>query len=209
MFKRWLAPSLTALMIVVAAPIAARASTLGLDISAAQPFTVGIFNNIGWEFDVTGTLVVDGLGVFDFGANGLSESHQVGIWNNVGTLIVSTTVTGASTLVASADPDGDWRFASVAPTLLGPGRYVIGAFYGDGSADEVAANATILAIPGIGFVASRATNAAAFGEPGAYGLVEPGVFGPTLSVSSVPEPATLLFVGSGLVAGARRLRRRK
>jgi hypothetical protein len=44
-----------------------------------------------------------------------------------------------------------------------------------------------------------------------YGLVQPGVFGPNLRFqdqAAVPEPASLLLLGSGLAVVALRFRRK-
>ena len=195
------------LSLLIATATFASADTLGLEVtSSTQTFAPGVFHNIGWQFSVGSAITINGLGVFDVNPAGLSESHQVGIWDNSGNLLASATVTNGSTLVSSASTAGDWLFANINPLLLGPGMYVTSAFYGT-SADSVMANATITTVPQITLLASRASTEGAFAEAGTYGLVEPGVFGANIRVASptvVPEPATLLLVGSGLTWAMRR-----
>ena len=183
---------------------------LGLDVtSSTQIFTPAPFDNVGWQFTVSSPILVNGLGVFDVGANGLSESHITGLWDNGGTLLATTSVSSASTPVASASAAGDWLFNSIAPVLLAPGTYVVGAYYATG-ADFVMANATITTAPQITFAASRASSNGVPAEPGVYGLVEPGVFGPGIeiqSVSSVPDHGSTLALLCMSVAGLLAWRR--
>ena len=46
-----------------------------------------------------------------------------------------------------------------------------------------------------------------FPTSGPFEGFEPSIFGPTFTAQTVPEPTTLLLLGGGLVAVARRLRR--
>jgi hypothetical protein len=80
--------------------------------------------NVGWEFTVNSSVTVTGLGFYDAGSDGLVSSHAVGIYSSTGSLLVSGTVQ-AGTL----DPlSGLFRIASIAPTELSAGSYVISAF---------------------------------------------------------------------------------
>ena len=197
-----------AIAILCGAATAASAGTIALDVTSdTQVFAPGSFTNIGWQFSVNSAITVDGLGVFDVGGNGLAENHQVGLWDNSGTLLAQTTVTNASTGVASVSSAGDWLFQAIVPLVLAPGTYVTGAFFAT-SADSVMANATISTVPQISFLASMASSQAVFAEPGAYGLVEPGVFAANISVQAVPDPASsLLLLGSSLLTLAIARRR--
>ena len=89
---------------------------------------------IGWIFDANQTLVVGKLGVWDFGADGLLASHQVGIWTSAGTLLGSTIVQSgvASPLAGPVAEDGRFRYQAVSPIHLNAGsRYVIGGLFND------------------------------------------------------------------------------
>src|SRR5581483_3385210 len=80
--------------VLLGAATISNASTLGLDVTSdTQIFAPGVFHNIGWQFQVNAPVTVDGLGLFDVNPAGLSESHQVGLWDNSGNLLAQTTVT--------------------------------------------------------------------------------------------------------------------
>lgn len=87
---------------------------------------------VGWEFSTTGDLSVTSLGYFDANFDGLQASHQVGIWNSSGLLLVSATVPSgtAGTLI------NQFRYVAVAPIFLGAGQtFRIGGF-ADASANQ-------------------------------------------------------------------------
>jgi len=196
--------------LVLGAATTSHASTIGLDVTSnTQVFSPGVFHNIGWQFSVSAPITIDGLGIFDVDPAGLGEAHQVGLWNNSGTLLASTTVTSGSTFVSSVSSAGDWLFQSIAPVVIVPGNYVVGGFYAT-TVDSVMANATITTVPQISFLASRASTEVAFAEPGVYGLVEPGVFGGNIRVqtpAAIPEPGSMLLLASGLGTLIARRRR--
>jgi hypothetical protein len=207
--RRWVCSLVAGAALVIGSATVAEATSIGLDLlSDTQIFGSFSLQNIGWQFTVNAPVTIDGLGVFDANAPGLSEPHPVGLWNSSGSLLAQTTITNASTLVPSASDAGDWRFNSIAPIVLAPGTYVTSAFYAT-SADAVMANGTIATIPQISFVDSRASTEGAFAEADVSALLEPGVFGADISVLAVPEPVTLLLFGSGLAGLALTLRRRK
>src|SRR5437764_5772066 len=47
---------------------------------------------VGWQFDLSQTITVNGLAWYDDGQNGLAMSHTVGIWNPTGVLIASVLI---------------------------------------------------------------------------------------------------------------------
>src|SRR5512143_2505061 len=118
-------------LVLALAPMA-RATPLGLDFADTTGTTgLGCFQDctVGWVFQVNASIIVDGLAVFDWNADGLGLSHTVGLWNSSGTPLVSTNVTDAGTLRPSTSSFGDWRVQSIAPVVLRPGTYTIGSFF--------------------------------------------------------------------------------
>ena len=82
---------------------------------------------IGYRFSVSENVMVSDLGVW-IDDDDLQSSHMVGIWDQSQSLLVSATVQPSDRAV------GEWRYASVSPTLLSPGQtYTAGAMlYGFG-----------------------------------------------------------------------------
>lgn len=114
---------------LMAAPM--RAETAIEPGSSSGQFTNQQSETIGWAFEVSAPIQVTHLGVFDYDADGLFYSHDVGIWAE------SSDGSSASLLFQATVPEGDlsdlqdgFRYVSVAPYLLDVGTtYVIGAFY--------------------------------------------------------------------------------
>ncbi len=201
------------------------ADTIALqDWSGAMEYTAR-FKGVtgGYEFTVGAIpIVVTKLGIFDDGANGLSESHAVGLWK-VGdpTALVTVTLTTNSPLEGPVfDHAGQFRFERLSSVLelSANTSYRIGAYYSSGHDDPWAQST--------GTVSWTTASEISFGSPKYhYGpaLSYPSelsgrafaYIGPNLQfVLSVPEPGTLSLLlrggGGGLVLlGQRRWLRRK
>lgn len=191
----------------------ASAGVIALDLTATGTLfscaNPGSGCTAGWTFYVNSPILVDALGFWDQDANGLANSHPVGLWTSSGSLLASATVTSASTPVASAVSTGQWLFTSIAPTSLTTGDYVIGAFYSDGSADFAQGVASASTISLITFVNAVDGFGGSLALPtGAYPGYNAGFFGPNLEIAT-PEPtgAVLLATGFGaLILYSRRKR---
>lgn len=148
--------------------------------------------------------MVNSLGFYDDLKNDLTESHDVGIYDSLGNLLVSGTVMPGAPLIS-------WfRWTAVAPTLLPVGNgYRIAATTGG---ENYTWNPTgFVTDPAITFVADRYTSSAvlvfpANGPNGVNGWLGPNFSGDVFE-GQVPEPGTYAMIGIGLAAGIARLRR--
>ena len=169
-------------------------------VTASGDFTNDNWS-LGWQFNVNTPIVVTGLGFYDDQQNGLAQSHDVGIWNSVGVLLVWGTVSPADPLVSW------WRWTSVTPVTLAVGEgYQIGAVTGAENYSNGPGGFTT--DPSITFVGDS------YYYPAGSGLAYPnssvggvtGWFGPNFEFS-VPEPASFLLLAP--ILGLLFLRRRK
>jgi len=175
------------------------------------------YSTRGYLFSVTTAgLKATHLGIFDEGADGLADSHLVGLWKPDGSLLASATVAaGTSGLLKDS-----MRYVDIADLALDIGSYIVAAVYEEDSADRQALGGplTLSTATGISFVESRygsccipdilpfpnQTLAGALGSFGGTLMVDSGV-------DSVPEPgscalslAALAALALGRHAGIRR-----
>jgi len=189
-----------------------------LDFTGGTERFSAIDATYGWKFTVAqgSTITIEGLGVFDVGANGLANSHQVGLWDSGGSLLTSVTITNAnSTHVASTSKAGDWLSTPITSRQLTSGDYVVGALYVKNDADHFMAGATAKTISGVTFDEARNIPGTGLLFPS---MIPPGeenanagYFGPNLFTATppVPEPTSLILLGSGLAGLAGRFAWRK
>lgn len=189
--------------------------------------------SLGFRFNVLSQVYVTDLGFFDYGQDGLTEAHEIGVWDPFGVLLGSASIAaGGGTL------DGWFRYVSVDPFALAIGEgYRIGAttgseYYAYG-ATAITTDPAIVYTGGAYAASSslvypqydaRAYAAGYFGpnmmfayelpETGSQPQDDPGeslynLEDPGLTVN--PEPATMALLATGLVSlmGAGWLRRRR
>jgi len=108
---------------------------LALDVSVVSPDLPGLsgmiyteeISTVGWSFRTRSDVLVDRLGVLDWGNDGLTVPHWVGIWDSSGRLLTSSLVERG---VTEPLVEG-YRFATIAPTLLHADQtWTIGATVG-------------------------------------------------------------------------------
>jgi hypothetical protein len=200
----FLAVSLVALM---AAPALAN---LAIDFSdgSANDFSNGSWS-LGFKFTTNDAPVtVTQLGFYDDGKNGLTENHDVGIFDSAGNVLVSATVLTTDALTS-------WfRFHSITPyTLAANQTYFIQAVTGSEHYTYFPAGFSV--DPAITFATDAwknpQTNALAFPNS-SYGFTQDqgSLFGPNFVMGAeVPVPPTILLLGSGLLGlgGWRRFRK--
>jgi sugar lactone lactonase YvrE len=193
--------------------LSARAANLPAASFTSGPTTVGhtgqngnSSHTLGWTFSTNNNLLVTSFGYYDDGSDGLLEAHNVGIFDNSGTLLSSMLVPSglSATLVAK------FRYEPVTPFLLVAGNtYTIGGTIGADASDPVAYDVAGLAsIPAIAIP----SGASRFTESGSYtdlnyptSSYPPGnpynvYFGPNFEAQSVPEPASIALVILGLLS---------
>jgi hypothetical protein len=159
----------------------------------------------GYSFTVTGTVTINGMGVFESFARSLGSAHPVGLWDSGGTLLASASIGGADPVVVSTDSLGQWRAVNIAPVTLSAGQYFTGVFYLAGT-ENVLLGATPASIAGITYNSAQYAFGPSLAFPGnSFGNT---LVGPALFAGAAPEPATAGMFAMAL-AGISFLRFRK
>ena len=198
--KRFLYLPITGLFFSVAiaslcCPVTARANTVALDFAGAEKTILPSGFTYGWAFTLSGPVLVTDLGFWDEDNNGLSNDHNVTIWDNTTmSVMAQANVTSAGTLV-----DG-FRYVSLpVPVLLPLGDYTIAAFnHGPNLVpDNLRQNAaTITTAAGVTYNGSRETVGDS-SQPGDLGNKSNSYFGPNFQftpVRSVPDAGSALML---------------
>jgi hypothetical protein len=176
----------------------------------------------GYSFYVTTPLRVTHLAWNDTGRDGLSHSHQVGIWKdttgmtqwpyiNGGTLIASATIPAGT----AAELSGPWRRVPITPITLQVGGYSIGGQNNSQSLDNMMYIYFGVSDHPTGLDSRVIAGSFTFNTTGDDGFYAPGTHnsgwyllngaevGSMMFVENVPEPSCLVVVAVLALTGAR------
>jgi hypothetical protein len=151
----------------------------------------------GWSFRITEPILVTQLGFWDSTVapfTAMTGSHEVGLWNDSGTLLGSATVTPSSALF------GEFRYVSLSASLrLAPGTYMLGAYYPAGnpaSDGYISSLASFTLPPQVQHLGAAHDTVGAHASLAFPGVVTAGNgrFGPNLRF--MPNPGRLIAVDS-------------
>ena len=160
---------------------------------------------VGWRFDVNTAIILTDIGIFNGDIDGLTSSHEVGLWDSSGTLLTSG-VAGPGGGVLGPFTDTD-----VADVVLSPGeRYTIGAVYDINDGDSYVSGPSSL---GLASEINPTTNGV-FPEAGDLGglnfptgdSTNLARLGTNFLFRPVPAPASAALLGLGGLVACRRRR---
>lgn len=192
---------LFALALALASSSAASASTIILtNPTGSNPASSD--STRGFAFDTSIAFTVTHLAFYDFGGDGLGASHEVGLWDPSGTLLVSAVV-GSGTS-APLSEDGLWRMVDIEDFVIpAASGYVVAASF-TANSDHQFSNAPGT-INGITYVGGRGINNNTSVLTYPTSTFSVGYGGGGLAVA-VPEPSVTLLAVAGMLGLIRRRR---
>lgn len=187
------------------------ASTIALQWSGSGSVG-GSEQTRGWAFSTDRAIEVTALGWFDYGDNGLVNSHEVGIWDASGRLLLSAVV-GAGTDDALLAGFRYNRALSGTGTLAAGSYVVAGLSTYDDDAWRNVDMASVTLGAGIRYLEDRTSETSTFEFAGVTQGYDVGYFGANFQydevAAEVPEPSAmaLSLFGLGMMGAAARRRR--
>lgn len=175
------------------------------DNTTNRPGSVGD-QTVGWSFTVTSPITVTSLMWYD-PDNAATQAHQVGIFlGSAATPLVQACVGGGAACAGAStyDPVLDYWSTPITPTLLSAGAYVVGGKITLNERFVWFAN-SVSTVSGVTYGQNRYNfGPIALTNPN-LNLPDPpggpqhlGFFGPNIG-TEIPEPATMMLLGAGLV----------
>ncbi len=199
-------------VLAIAAP--ALAVTQVYDTTPATPGNQNWGGTLGLDFTVNTQITVTDLGTFDSGKDGITNDIFVGIFDAGGTLVAS-----AVNFNGTANPGGTaYVLKAVAPIVLAPGTYQLGA-WGYNLGADINFNYGFIA-PGNGGPITFDSLGGALTAVGTRYAFAPGIlatntdngttrYGAGTFAAFVPEPATWGLMIAGFAMTGAAMRRRK
>jgi hypothetical protein len=159
---------------------------------------------LGFSFTTSSTQTFNALGLADYGSIGLSQTHDIGLYDTSGNLLASALgVTGT----ANAVQDG-FVWAAINPITLNAGTYLVGAS-GEWDFDAYSYLGTVNIDTGYTYNGSRFTRGLPLAFPSESDGLQPGYFGANISASAAAVPGPLPVLGVAATFGySRKLRKR-
>jgi hypothetical protein len=98
----------------------------GFNLPKAYGYSYVTPQTFGNVFTPARDIIIDSLGIFDYGEDGLGESHEVGIFESSGTLLASAVVPAGTV----SPLDNHFRYTDIVPTRLEAGQtYTVVTFF--------------------------------------------------------------------------------
>lgn len=153
----------------------------------------------GWDFVSSTDITVTELGLWDGNDDGMSISHDIGIFDSLGTLLASGTISKGTgdTLI------DHFRYVDITDVLVTTGASYTIAYYSEAPTNDslITTATTLLLAPEIAISNGRWGYAPGLSVP--TNTADDDRFGPNFmfEVSAVPEPETyaMLLAGLGLL----------